>query len=126
MPPMKSPANRALSWIVRQASGSFSFGSNSEGIDRVLLGGLAHPVDQLFPFRDVDTSREERLDILRDADVSIEVDPRRRVDLDHDVDVAAGCRFAPRYRAEERRPRHAPAAKRRFMGAQDSEDGVAA
>jgi len=73
----------------------------------------------------IDLAGQQVRDEAGDADIVIEIDLGRRIDLDHDVDVAVRPRLATRQRAEQGRVRHALQTQRRLMGAKGRDDVVA-
>jgi len=94
----------------------------SERIDRVFSGSRSDIGLQPVMSHDIDASIEQSGDIVFDGDVFIDLDPGRRIDLDHDIDVAVGAFLSARARTEQRRMPDAPLAQRPLVLPQPGDD----
>src|SRR3954454_3456157 len=75
--------------------------AGSERINRVDRdGGFDVRLEPLAAY-DIDGTIEQRRDIILERDILIDADRGRRIDFDHDVDVAVGPVVAASTRAEQ-------------------------
>lgn len=72
----------------------------SEGIDSVGRRGGSDVWFQAVAVDDVNRLIKEIGNIFLEFDLIENCDPRIRIDLDHDIDIAPGMVFTPRRRAE--------------------------
>src|SRR5438270_2234728 len=96
-----------------------------EGIDRV---GRRRGTDigfQGVTADDIHGFREKTSDVFFEPDIVINTDPRGRIDLYHDIDIAVGAVVAPRHRAKQRGTAHAARAKGGFRISKNGERFVA-
>ena len=81
--------------------------SGLERIDRVSRGGGTDMRFETVAVDHIDRPFEQAGDVLLEARIFEHGQMRRRIDLDHDVEVAVGPAVAARHRAEYGRPPHA-------------------
>src|ERR1044071_1362113 len=75
--------------------------AGSERINRVGRDGRFDVRLEPVAAHDIDGTIEQRGDVTLERDILVDADPGRRIDFDHDVDVAVGPFVAAGTRAEQ-------------------------
>src|SRR5215467_13482181 len=93
-----------------------------ESIHGVSFGAWAYQRFQSPPIGDIYSARKDVGQILRDLDIVVKIDPCVGLDLDQDINVAAGFLLAARDRAEHGRVLHPATAQFRLARVQHGND----